>query len=448
MNRTGFSFACSSILVSCATALIAGGAFAAGPKEEILYKFHGSDGSYPDAAMIAGKDGTLYGTTATGGNGPCSQNDITGCGTIFALSPPMKKGGSWKHTVLYNFQGGTDGAFPNAPLIADSNGNLFGVTSQGGKADCSRLGLTGCGTAFELAKSGGQWTETVLYTFKGNPRGEGDGDFANPSRVALGETGNLYGIAHDGGRCYTKSETGTSCDGGGFALKKSRSGAWSEKIIYRFEGKSHADNRPGGGVLDSQGNLYGTSLGGGAYGYGGIFVLTPPASGNGAWTESSVYDFLGGTDGAFPLSGIVFDGKGNLFGVSIGTGFEYGNVYELTPNGSGGSTESVLYNFTPPADGVTPTVGPIVSSDGSLYGATQQGGDDNAGVVFKLAPQNGSWSQSVLYSFPGGKGGRAPYGGLVFGKHGTLYGTTSYGGDMDCANGALNGCGSVFEVVP
>ncbi len=132
--------------------------------------------------------------------------------------------------------------------------------------------------------------------------------------------------------------------------------------------------------------------------------------------------------------------------MSIGTGFEYGNVYELTPDGSGGWTEAVLYNFTSSADGITPTVGPLVGNDGSVYGTTQQGGQNNDGVVFKLVPQDGGWSESVLYSFPGGDGGRAPYGGLVFGKHKALYGTTSYGGDMNCANGLHNGCGSVFEI--
>ena len=118
-----------------------------------------------------------------------------------------------------------------------------------------------------------------------------------------------------------------------------------------------------------------------------------------------------------------------------------------TPNGTGEWTENVLYNFTPSVDGVIPT-GPVVGSDGSVYGTTQQGGQNNKGVVFKLVPQNGSWSQSVLYNFPGGKGGAEPFGGLVFGKDGALYGTTNYGGDMSCANGQGNGCGTVFEIQP
>jgi uncharacterized repeat protein (TIGR03803 family) len=448
MKRNGFAIACRAIAVSCAATLIAGSAFAAGPKERLLYSFQGgADGSYPDAAMIADKAGNLYGTTNTGGSGTCSQNGITGCGTIFELSPPSQKGSDWTETVLYSFQGGADGAFPNARMIEDKDGNLFGVTSQGGNGDCSNIGPTGCGVAFELSPSGGgQWTETRLYSFKGNPKGEGDGDFADPSGVAFGRSGNLYGIARDGGWCFT-NETGTFCDGGAFELKRSHNGAWSEKILYRFEGRAQS-NRPAGALLDGRGNLYGTTLGGGAFGYGGVLVFASPPSGKGAWTESSVYDFLGGADGAFPLPGLVFDGTGNLYDVSIGTGFEYGNVFELTPDGSGGWTEAVLYNFASSADGLTPTTGPIVGSDGNLYGTTQQGGLNNKGVVFELVPQSGGWSESVLYSFPGGSSGAEPYGGLVFGKNKALFGTTSYGGDMSCANGEGNGCGSVFKVVP
>ncbi|HLY06961.1 MAG TPA: choice-of-anchor tandem repeat GloVer-containing protein [Rhizomicrobium sp.] len=445
MKRNGSKIGSLPGSICLAALLVSSSAFASAPKEQKLYNFRGSDGSYPDAAMIADKAGNLYGTTNTGGTGACSQNGVSGCGTVFELSPPARKGGSWTETVLYSFQGGNDGAYPNAGLIVDNAGNLYGVTSQGGNGNCSNIDLNGCGVAFELSPSGGAWTETVLYRFKGNREGKGEGDFAAPSGVAFSKSGDLYGIAYDGGWCFTNNETGTFCDGGAFELKKSRGGAWSEKILYRFEGKDES-NRPEGALLDAAGNLYGTNLDGGAFDCGSVLVFAPPQSGKGAWTESSLYDFQCGTDGAFPLPGIVFDANGNLYGVSIGTGYEYGNVYELTPNDSGGWTESVLHNFEQSADGITPTVGPIIGGDGSLYGTTQQGGDNNKGVVFSLVPQNGGWSESVLYSFPGGRDGAAPYGGLVFGKGNALYGTTSFGGSMNCANGQKNGCGTVFRV--
>ena len=114
-------------------------AFAAG--ERVLYSFQGgTDGSLLDAAMITDKAGNLYGTTNSGGTGSCSNDGIAGCGTIFELSPPAQKGGSWTETVLYSFQGGKDGAYPNDPLVADRNGNLFGTTSLGGKENCENIG--------------------------------------------------------------------------------------------------------------------------------------------------------------------------------------------------------------------------------------------------------------------------------------------------------------------
>jgi uncharacterized repeat protein (TIGR03803 family) len=447
MKRNTSSIGSCAGFACLAAVLVSGSAFAVVPTEQKLHNFQGSDGSYPDAAMITDKAGNLYGTANTGGTGSCSQNSINGCGIVFELSPPAQKGGSWTQTVLYNFQGGKDGAYPNASLIADKAGNLYGVTSQGGKDNCENIDYIGCGVAFELSPSGGgAWTETILYRFTGNPKGKGDADFAAPSGVVFDKSGNLYGIAADGGWCFTKYY-GTFCNGGAFELKKSGSGAWTEDVLYRFKGKT-AGTRPIGAVLDALGNLYGTSLSGGPLDCGSVLVFAPPRSGKSAWTESSAYDFQCGTDGAFPLNGVVFDTNGNLYGVSIGTGYEYGNVYELTPNGSGGWTESVLYNFMTSADGLTPVVGPIVGSGGTLYGTTQQGGPDNKGVVYQLVPQNGGWSETVLYNFTGGDEGSEPYGGLVLGKGGALYGTTSYGGDMSCANGLGNGCGTVFRVMP
>lgn len=435
MKRNGSWIGICSPCFLAAIVVISGSGSATASREQVLYRFQGgTDGAQPLAGMTADAKGNLYGTTNLGGTGNCS----SGCGTVFELSPPMQRGGQWTETVLYSFRGGDDGANPQAPLIEDKDGNLYGVTSQGGDGDCINEDLSGCGVAFELSPSpGAGWIETILYSFQGNPGGKGNGDLAWPNGLVFGKRGNLYGFAYDGGHCTT-DETGTYCSGGAFKLRN-EGGAWNEKVIYRFNGSSGS---PAGAIFDAHGNLYGTAPGG-VYGFGGVFVLQPPQPGTSRWTESSVYDFHGNGDGAFPLYGLVFDGVGNLYDVSLGTGSEPGNLFELMPAQGGGWTESVLVDFTG-ANGYEPTTGPIVATNGNLYGTTEAGGANGPGTVFALVPQNGGWTETVLHSFTGGTDGRAPYGGLVFGKGGALYGTTPAGGNAGCGSG----CGIVFKVVP
>ena len=426
---------------------LAGGAPAAGGTSRVLYRFHGgSDGDSPLSSMLADKAGNLYGTTFSGGGGA---NCSPGCGTVFELSPPSSPAGAWTERVLYSFKGGDDGAGPETPLVADRSGNLYGATTQGGIGNCNNEELAGCGTIFELtrpAAPGGAWTESVLYSFQGVPGGQGNGDAAWPNAVVFGPDGSLYGTAYDGGHCFT-DETGTSCYGGAFVLKKppAPGGAWSERVLYRFSGPSGG---PASAVLDKAGNLYGTAQWG-AYGFGFVFELSPPQTRDGAWTESSLYDFQGSGDGAFPLPGLAFDATGDLYGASLGPGYGYSNIFELSPSQGGGWTESVLYNFSVIRDGYLPATGPILGRNGHLYGTTEEGGRLDRGAVLELAPPGGrddGWTERVLSSFAGGSDGFAPYGGLNFGKGGLLYGTTAAGGDLSCGNG--NGCGTVFAVVP
>jgi uncharacterized repeat protein (TIGR03803 family) len=193
-------------------------------------------------------------------------------------------------------------------------------------------------------------------------------------------------------------------------------------------------------MLDSAGRLYGIAQGGDEYNCGVVFRLVPP-EGHGEWNASLLYAFEGGIDGAFPRPGLDFDAAGDLYGSSLGAFGNPSNIFELSPAQGGGWSESVLYSFSELANGNTPTAGPIFGANGDLYGTTEEGGQSDHGAVFALKPQkrNKNWSERVLYSFAGGTGGIAPYGGLTLGRGNTLFGTTPAGGD---------GYGTVFRVVP
>lgn len=425
----------------------AGSAMAANPHEQIIYQFHGgSDGAGPSAGMIADQAGNLYGVTGLGGG---SAHCAGGCGTVFELSPPAADAAHWTETVLYRFEGGSDGANPQAPLAMDGAGGLYGTTGSGGDGNCTVIGSAGCGIVFELVRpssAAAGWKESILYSFQGVPGGRGSGDLATPNGLAFDKSGNLLGLAYSGGYCLT-DETGTYCYGGAYELRKpSAAGtAWTEKVIYIFPGPTGA---PAGPIFASDGDLYGT-VAWGKYGFGEVFKLIPPAPGATGWREVSVFDF-NGSDGAFPEPGLAFDKSANLFGATLGSpgyGSPYGDVYELTPESGGASSESLIYDFTPYQNGNTPNGGIIVGAGGQVYGTAAQGGQGGYGVIYALTPSSppgGDWSYQMLYGFTGGAGGSPSYGPAL-GLAGALYGTTSTGGDMSCGGGA--GCGTVFEVV-
>ena len=423
-------------LVVVGISFVSVGAMAAAPRTSALYRFGGgSDGADPLAGMIADSAGNLYGTTSQGGG---SANCTSGCGTVFELSPPAQQGGKWTETVLYSFQSGSDGAVPMAPMVADSSGNLYGTTSAGG-GDCDNPNFVSCGTVFELMRpqhAGGAWTETILYSFLGNPNGRGNGDLARPNGLVFDQAGNLDGLAYNGGHCTT-DQTGTYCNGGAFRLTL-QGGMWTENVLYRFKGET---GDPAGPVLDSAGQLYGTAPGGDEYDCGVVFRLAPSKR-RGEWKESTLYAFECGNDGAFPVPGLIFDAAGNLYDMSLGAFGGPSNVFELSPMQDGDWSESVLYSFTQLANGYTPSVGPVLGTNGRIYGTTQEGGQSDAGTVFDLTPPKKgmqNWTEQVLHSFVRGSGGYAPYGGLTFGRNNALYGTTQAGG---------NGYGTIFKVVP
>jgi uncharacterized repeat protein (TIGR03803 family) len=328
-------------------------------KESALYAFKGgSDGAGPDGALMLDGSGDLYGTTVAGGGTGC---DGYGCGTVFKLAPDGKE------TVLYAFQGGSDGFQPVSNIVMDQSGNLYGTTAAGGayNSDCSS---EGCGTAFELQPNG---TKITLYQFQGGTDGEGP-------------TGPL--IADSAGNLYGTTEGGDGCALGGCGIVFELTPGGQESILYAFQGGADGLGPFGGVVMDGAGNLYGTTGFGGANTSGVVFEV--PAGGG---SENVLYSFRGGSDGALPVAGVVRDSNGNLYGTTeigggSGKGCKHvqfgagcGTVFELTPAGK----ETILYHFYG-RRGQLPKAPLLLGKNGALYGTTTEGGAHKDGVVFEV----------------------------------------------------------------
>ena len=233
------------------------------------------------------------------------------------------------------------------------------------------------------------------------------------------------------------------------ALAPSAWAASRYKILYSFTGGADGSwPQFGQLILDTSGNLYGTTSGGGAFGDGVVFELIKNS--DGTWTESVLYSFAGGSDGASPYAGLTFDASGNLYGTTEGGGASSaGTVFQLVPNSDGTWTESVLYSFTGGSDGANPWAGVIFDATGTLYGTTYLGGASGLGVVYKLTPNSGgTWTESVLHTFTGSNGIHPVWGNLAFDTAGNLYGTTGAGGGGTCSSWAGTGCGVIFELKP
>jgi uncharacterized repeat protein (TIGR03803 family) len=304
-------------------------------------------------------------------------------------------------TVLYNFTGISDGANPDGSLTSDGKGNFYGTTIAGALR---------YGTVFELSPNGsGGWNQTTLYTFTGGTDGGGP-EFVN---VIFDSLGNLYGTAYLGG-----------ANGYGVVWELSPpvvGTSWTETVLHSFGDGTDTVYPVGGVIMDSAGNLYGTSVGdvGGA---GVVFELSPSGGG---WTEQNIYE-IGDVSS---YAGLTMDGMGNIYGAQVN------DVFELSPNGSGGWNSVVIHNFAGgPKDGTVANGTPVLDKAGNLYGTTQSGGTKNLGTVYKLTPvttgpKKGTWTEKILYSFKGGtKDGGGPFAGIVFGAAGNIYGTTTGGG--------------------
>jgi hypothetical protein len=369
--------------------------------ETILYVFKGktvNDGSTPAGGVILDKAGNIYGTTGYGGSGDCVLlGGNVGCGTVWELSPPKEKGGKWTEQILYSFKKVDNGWLPQGDLTFDGAGNLYGATEFGGGkgTTCDSLYTGQCGTVFELSppmKNGGKWTETVLHNFAGIASGKNDGDGANPNGGLIFGTGEvIYGSTgsggSDGGHC-PNSDGFVGC-GTVFRLSLTENGAWSETILHRFRGRPGDGSNPNGNlVLDSKGDPYGATVGGGADEEGTAFYLSETG---GRWQEDTLLNFLDGNNGAVPMGGLVFVSAGHLLGTnSIGGGIGGGEVYELIKSIGGDNWSYVtLYEFEGKPDGSYPTGELAPDASGNVFGTTQQSGtgqrcgNTGCGTVFE-----------------------------------------------------------------
>jgi uncharacterized repeat protein (TIGR03803 family) len=393
--RTYASTARLALLVSVCMILTSG---AWGAAERVLYHFNSIPGGLnPRSALTFDNAGNLYGVTSLGG--------LDNRGVVYEISPSS---GGWTEKTLYSF----DAFYPyDAALIFDGAGNLYGVATEGG--------LYNKGVAFELTpNSSGEWSMKVIHNF-----GDGsDGEYPEGALI-MDSAGNLYGTTYYGG------ETNSGC---AFELSPTAGGFWREQILHSFGSGDDGSYPLAALAFDSAGNLYGTTYMGGTDQVGIVFELELSGSG---WSESVLYSFQGGTDGSRPMSNVILDSRGNVYGTTEeGGSSNLGTVFELSPSGSGW-TESVIHSFSH-IDGELPVTG-LVLYGGSLYGTTNQG-LDSGGTVYALTPDSaGHWTEDVLYSFTGENGGDYP-SGLILDSTGNLYGANPYG----------YGDGIVFEVTP
>jgi uncharacterized repeat protein (TIGR03803 family) len=326
------------------------------------------------------------------------------------------------YKVLFSFKNKRTGKTPSSGLLLRSNGDLYGATAYPVRG----------GTIFRLQADG---RESVLYRFcsvEGNGELCDDGD--EPSGVVRDAAGNLYGTTSRGG------DWGV---GTVFKLAPGPAGS-TETVLHSFCSLHCADGEtPYSGLIrDPQGNLYGTTALGGKFKKGVVFELTPNA--DGTWTENVLHTFCskrGCPDGKTPVTGVVRDDAGTLYGTTLfGGAYSEGTVFKLALQANGVWKETVLYSFSDSADGGRPGEPLVRTKSGTLYGATDEGGDPmcSCGVIFKLTEADGAWTENVLHTFSTGPEGSGPYGGVVADAAGNLYGTTYMGGGQ--------GVGTVYKL--
>jgi len=409
---------------------------------------------------------------------------IATVGVTLALAPsPMQ---AQTFILIHSFTG-NDGVFPQTGVTMDAAGNLYGTTADGGSyhgGNCEG----GCGTVFKLLRRNSAWIFNTLYNFHGT-------DGAIPSgRVTIAPDGSLYGVTNQGGQGSCPFGCGTVYRlTAPPTVPKTALASWDEAVLGYFD--IETGWYPQGDVaFDRQGNFYVTAAVGGTTDNGTLFQFVPSGSG---WTSNVIYSFQGSLDGGNPVSGVVIDRSGALYGITEEGGRHAGVIYQVSWSGTDW-TEKAPYdlNYTTgllPVGGLIigpsgefygtttssgaygagtvfkfTTGGPLqvltnlapvdpncfepylcgslgklaMDRNGNLYGTVTAGGAYGAGTVFKLAPASGGWTYTSLHDFTGQSDptGAYPSCSLVLDADGNIYGTASEGG--------IDNGGTVFEIVP
>lgn len=383
---------------------------------QVLHTFHGN---FADGQWPSG---SLSSDSQGNLYGVTTNGGVHGYGMVFQLTP--QSDGTWSETDIYDFcplRVCTDGAYPLAGVVFDGAGNAYGTTSYGGSAQS-------WGAVYQLTPNpDGTWAQTVLWHLPGNPS-------YPAAALNIDNAGNLFGTA--------LGNPVVGGLGGVFELTK-RTGAWQRKVLYSFRGGSDGAGPTTPLVMDSRNNFYGiTDEGGIAFNAGTVFQLIPHP--DGSWAEKVIYDFPFGSAGGPTAGGLVFDSTGNLYGT---TGYF---IFKLTPSGNGWQ-ETTLYTFGENEGGRLS--GLVFDKAGNLYGTANLGGQRGCanaygcGTVFKLSPNpDGTWTKSTVYTFTGGNDGGNPIGGVTLDSTGNLYGLTQYGGDKSSCISL--GCGVAYKITP
>lgn len=392
------------------------------PRETIVYAFQGgNDGVGPGGALVIDARGAIYGATGWGGGGVC----YNGCGTVFKLTP---SGSAYTESILYSFQGGSDGYAPSVGgLIIDSHGALYGTT-LGGNYNCVS---SSCGTVYKLTPTKSGWVHEVLYLFNGGSDG-----YQPDGGVVADSSGALYGTTYAGG---------TYGGGTAYKLTPAKSG-YKKSTLFSFS--TSGDAKPTATLLlGKRGALYGTAL------FGSVFELMPARPG---YAMRTLHAFRGSPDGSLPYAPVIAGPGGALYGTTDEGGatsrckshFGCGTVYKLSPAKHGYS--ETVFSFQK-RDGAHLGSAVLLGKDGALYGTTGGGGLETCpaapygcGLVFKLEAAGAGFSETVLHKFLGGRDGWGPSSPLVADTSGALFGTTGDGGGKGCQFG----CGVVFRIAP